>query len=109
VRDRVPTGMEIAAGEYGYDSLYFRCMLEAQAVDVLQLDATRCKGFTGFLAGSAVAVSFGCPLSAHCAPSLHMHVAYVQFPSFETWNISTITRESKRCFSKGSFRLEMDY
>jgi L-alanine-DL-glutamate epimerase-like enolase superfamily enzyme len=75
VRDRVPRAMEIAAGEYGYDSLYFRCMLEAEAVDVLQLDATRCKGFTGFLAGSAIAASFGCPISAHCAPSLHMHVA----------------------------------
>jgi L-alanine-DL-glutamate epimerase-like enolase superfamily enzyme len=75
VRDRAPDGMEIAAGEYGYDSLYFRHMLEAGAVDVIQLDATRCKGFTGFLKGAAVAASFGCPISAHCAPSLHMHIA----------------------------------
>jgi L-alanine-DL-glutamate epimerase-like enolase superfamily enzyme len=75
VRDAAPLGMEIAAGEYGYDSLYFRRMLEAEAVDVLQLDATRCKGFTGFLQGAAIAASFGCPLSAHCAPTLHMHVA----------------------------------
>lgn len=74
VRDGAAGGMEIAAGEYGYDSLYFRRMLEAEAVDVLQLDATRCKGFTGFLEGAAVASSFGCPISAHCAPSLHMHV-----------------------------------
>jgi L-alanine-DL-glutamate epimerase-like enolase superfamily enzyme len=66
--------MEIAAGEYGYDALYFRQMLEAEAVDVIQLDATRCKGFTGFLEGAAIAASFGCPISAHCAPSLHMHV-----------------------------------
>lgn len=74
VRDRAPNAMEIAAGEYGYDSLYFRHMLEAEAVDVIQLDATRCKGFTGFLEASAVAKGFGCPISAHCAPSLHMHV-----------------------------------
>lgn len=74
VRDRVPGSMEIAAGEYGYDSLYFRQMLEAGAVDVLQLDATRCKGFTGFLEGASVAASFGSPVSAHCAPSLHMHI-----------------------------------
>ena len=67
--------MEIAAGEYGYDSFYFRRMLEAEAVDVLQLDATRCKGITGFLEGAAIAASFGCPLSAHCAPSIHMHAA----------------------------------
>lgn len=77
VRDSAPGGMEIAAGEYGYDSLYFRRMLEAEAVDVLQLDATRCKGFTGFIEGAAIASSFGCPISAHCAPSLHMHVGCV--------------------------------
>ena len=75
VRDRAPRDMEIAAGEYGYDSFYFRRMMEAEAVDVIQLDASRCKGFTGFLEGAAVAASFGCPISAHCAPSLHMHVA----------------------------------
>lgn len=74
IRDRAPAGMDIAAGEYGYDCFYFRRMLEAGAVDVLQLDATRCKGFTGFLEGAAIAASFGCPTSAHCAPSLHMHV-----------------------------------
>lgn len=74
IRNHAPNEMEIAAGEYGYDAFYFRSMLEAQAVDVLQLDATRCKGFTGFLQGAAVAESFGCPISAHCAPSLHMHV-----------------------------------
>jgi len=74
VRDHAPDEMEIAAGEYGYDLFYFRRMLEAEAVDVLQLDATRCKGFTGFLQGAAIAASFGCPLSAHCAPSLHMHL-----------------------------------
>lgn len=74
VRDHAPDSMEIAAGEYGYDSLYFRRMLEAKAVDVVQLDATRCKGFSGFLEAAAVAASFGCPISAHCAPSLHMHI-----------------------------------
>lgn len=74
VRDHAPNTMAIAAGEYGYDSLYFRHMLEAEAVDVIQLDATRCKGFTGFLEAAAIAASFGCPISAHCAPSLHMHI-----------------------------------
>ena len=44
LRDRAPAGMDIAAGEYGYDLLYFRRMLEAGAVDVLQADATRCGG-----------------------------------------------------------------
>jgi len=49
VRDRAPGGMAIAAGEYGYDGWYFRRMLEAGAVDILQADATRAIGITGFL------------------------------------------------------------
>ncbi|MFZ0743519.1 MAG: enolase C-terminal domain-like protein [Terracidiphilus sp.] len=75
IRIAVPQAMEVAAGEYGYDSQYFRRMLEQKAVDVLQLDATRCMGFTGFLSAANVAASFNTPLSAHCAPTLHMHVA----------------------------------
>jgi L-alanine-DL-glutamate epimerase-like enolase superfamily enzyme len=75
MRDRAPAGMEIAAGEYGYDPFYFRCMLEAGAVDVLQADATRCGGYTGFLRAAALADAFGIPLSAHTAPALHLPVS----------------------------------
>ncbi|CAO3436316.1 enolase C-terminal domain-like protein [Azospirillum endophyticum] len=74
VRDRGPAGMAIAAGEYGYTPIYFRRMLEAEAVDVLQADATRC-GITGFLAAAALAEAFTTPLSAHTAPSLHSQAA----------------------------------
>jgi L-alanine-DL-glutamate epimerase-like enolase superfamily enzyme len=66
--------MEIAAGEYGYDPFYFRTMLEAGAVDVLQADATRCGGYTGFLKAAALADAWGLPLSAHTAPALHLPV-----------------------------------
>jgi len=72
VRDRAPAGMEIAAGEYGYDSNYFWRMLEAGAVDVLQADATRCGGVTGFLQASALCAARSMPLSAHTAPAIHM-------------------------------------
>jgi L-alanine-DL-glutamate epimerase-like enolase superfamily enzyme len=75
LRDRAPAAMEIAAGEYGFDSFYFRRMLEAGAVDVLQADATRCLGITGFLAAGALADAFGIDLSCHCAPALHLHAA----------------------------------
>jgi len=74
LRDRAPAGMEIAAGEYGYDPFYFRCMIEAGAVDVLQADATRCGGYTGFLKAAHLADAFGVPLSAHTAPALHLPV-----------------------------------
>jgi L-alanine-DL-glutamate epimerase-like enolase superfamily enzyme len=72
VRDRAPAGMEIAAGEYGYTLQYFRRMLEAGAVDVLQADATRCGGVTGFLQVGALCDGFAVPLSAHTAPALHV-------------------------------------
>jgi L-alanine-DL-glutamate epimerase-like enolase superfamily enzyme len=71
IRGGAPFGMDIAAGEYGYDAGYFRRMLDAQAVDVLQADARRC-GVHGFLAAATLCEAHGLTLSAHCAPSLHV-------------------------------------
>lgn len=75
IRENAPPGMRIAAGEYGYDSFYFRRMLAAEAVDVLQADATRCAGITGFLSAGNLCAAFSTPFSAHTAPSLHAHAA----------------------------------
>jgi L-alanine-DL-glutamate epimerase-like enolase superfamily enzyme len=75
IRDRAPAGMRIAAGEYGYDLWYFRRILEAGARDVLQADASRCAGITGFLRTSALTDARSLPLSAHCVPALHQHDA----------------------------------
>ncbi|APR87888.1 Mandelate racemase [Minicystis rosea] len=66
LRDRAPAGVDVAAGEYGYDIGYFRRMLEAGAVDVLQADASRC-GITGFLAVGALCEARSRPLRALCA------------------------------------------
>jgi L-alanine-DL-glutamate epimerase-like enolase superfamily enzyme len=74
IRDRAPVGMDVAAGEYGYDPFYFRRMLDAGAVDVLQADATRCGGISGFIAAHALCDARGLPLSAHCAPAVHVHL-----------------------------------
>jgi L-alanine-DL-glutamate epimerase-like enolase superfamily enzyme len=73
IRNRAPASVSVAAGEYGYDSIYFRRMLEAGAVDVLQADATRCAGFTGFIQAATLCDAFQIPLSAHTAPSIHQH------------------------------------
>jgi L-alanine-DL-glutamate epimerase-like enolase superfamily enzyme len=74
IRVRAPSGMNIAAGEYGYDSVYFRRMLEAAAVDVLQIDATRCTGVTGFLEAAALGAAYQVPVSSHTAPLIHAHL-----------------------------------
>ncbi|MGZ4181534.1 MAG: enolase C-terminal domain-like protein [Solirubrobacteraceae bacterium] len=73
LRDRGPAGMDIAAGEYGYEPAYFQRLLAAGAVDVAQADATRCGGITGLLAVAALCEAHQIPLSAHCAPQLHAH------------------------------------
>ena len=73
VRERVPPGMAVAAGEYATDAFGFRALLEAGAVDVLQADVTRCGGITGFLQADALCLAHGVPLSAHCAPALSVY------------------------------------
>ncbi len=98
IRDRAPAGMEIAAGEYGYDLFYFERMLEAGAVDVLQADATRCGGITGFLRAGILCECRSLPFSAHCA----RHCTFIQAAPcrlFATWNISTIMNASSTCSS----------
>lgn len=81
IRNRAPAGMEIAAGEYGYDDYYFRRMVEAGAVDVLQADATRCAGATGFMRAAALCSAWGIPFSAHTAPAIHMHLSCAAQPA----------------------------
>lgn len=71
LRDRMPPGVRVAAGEYAYTRQDFLDLLQGGCVDVLQADATRCGGFTGFFTAAALAQSFHLPLSAHTSPSLH--------------------------------------
>lgn len=80
LRDRGPAGTDIAAGGYGYDADYFRRMLGASAVDVLQADATRCGGVTGFLQAAALCDARHLPLSAHTAPTVHTHLGCAATP-----------------------------
>jgi L-alanine-DL-glutamate epimerase-like enolase superfamily enzyme len=67
--------LDVTAGEYGYDLPYFARMVEARAVDCLQVDVTRCGGITEWLRAAAVAAGRGLQVSGHCAPNLHAHVA----------------------------------
>jgi len=73
IRDQIDA--DIAAGEYGYDLVYFARMAAARAVDCLQVDVTRCGGISEWLRVAAVAAAHGLDVSGHCAPSLHAHVA----------------------------------
>jgi L-alanine-DL-glutamate epimerase-like enolase superfamily enzyme len=65
--------MAIAAGEYGWDLGYYRAMLGAGAVDVLQADVTRCGGITELLRLDGLCRAHGVAFSAHCAPAASAH------------------------------------
>jgi L-alanine-DL-glutamate epimerase-like enolase superfamily enzyme len=74
VRAGAPAGLAVAAGEYCYAPYEFARMLDAQAVDVLQADVTRCGGVTGMLNVGAQCAARQMRLSAHTSPAVHMHV-----------------------------------
>ena len=71
VRDAL--NCDVAAGEYvsELDEANRLCA----AVDCLQLDVTRCGGYTGWLRAAAAAQAHHLDVSGHCAPSLHAVVA----------------------------------
>ena len=66
--------LDVAAGEYAYVPADFRNLLDAGAVDCLQVDVTRCGGYTGFLHAAGLAEQYGLQVSAHCAPQVSAHV-----------------------------------
>lgn len=73
LRDTVPGGVAVAAGEYGWNLPAFQRLLDAGAVHCLQADVTRCGGFSGFRRVAALCDSRSVDLSGHCAPQLSAH------------------------------------
>jgi len=65
---------DVAAGEYSWSLADSARLIEAGAVDCLQLDVTRCGGVTEFIRGAALAAANHLQVSGHCAPNLHAHV-----------------------------------
>ena len=65
---------DVAAGEYSWSLADSARLIDAGAVDCLQLDVTRCGGITEFLRGAALAAAHNLQVSGHCCPSLHAHV-----------------------------------
>jgi L-alanine-DL-glutamate epimerase-like enolase superfamily enzyme len=70
---RAALGCDVTAGEYAADLCDIRALLPV--VDCLQLDVTRCGGYSGWLRGAALAQAHNLQVSAHCAPALHAPVA----------------------------------
>jgi len=70
IREPAPPGMDVTAGEYGYDVTCFRRLLAADAVDVRPAGATHCAGITGFMRAAPLCEAFDLPLTSHWAPSI---------------------------------------
>lgn len=79
--EHAPPIMNIAAGEYCYVLDDARLLIEAQAVDVLQADVTRCGGVTNFLKIGNVCETYHLPLSAHTSPSIHATLCCALVPA----------------------------
>lgn len=79
--EHAPPIMNIAAGEYCYVLDDARLLLEAQAVDVLQADVTRCGGVTNSLEIGNVCETYHFPLSAHTSPSVHATLCCALVPA----------------------------
>jgi L-alanine-DL-glutamate epimerase-like enolase superfamily enzyme len=94
VRDHLD--LDVAAGEYGYDETYFATMVAAEAVDCLQVDVTRCGGYTCAprrLPGHAASRCRRTALRTSTPTLLPL------FRTFATSSTSTITTGSRRCSS----------
>jgi L-alanine-DL-glutamate epimerase-like enolase superfamily enzyme len=74
-RVRDSTVADVTAGEYGDSLSSFGHLLAAEAVDCVQVDVTRCGGYTEWRRICALAAAHGLEVSGHCAPSLHLPVA----------------------------------
>ena len=73
---RVRRGLsaDVAAGEYVWRAADARVLLDAGAVDCLQIDVTRCGGITAWREIAGLAADAGLDVSAHCAPQLAARV-----------------------------------
>ncbi|MGW4247087.1 enolase C-terminal domain-like protein [Nocardia sp. NPDC004722] len=70
---RAAVRCDVAAGEYICGDTDALRLIDS--VDCLQLDVTRCGGYTGFLRAATLAAAYHRDISAHCAPALHASVA----------------------------------
>lgn len=68
------TDIPLGTGEHEYTKYGARDLIIAEAVDYLQVDVTRCGGYTEMLKISALAQSFNLALAPHAMEHMHMHL-----------------------------------
>lgn len=69
------TDIPLGTGEHEYTKFGARDLLINQAADYLQMDATRCGGFTEMLKVRALSQAWNVYLAPHAMEHIHMHIA----------------------------------
>jgi L-fuconate dehydratase len=82
--------VKVATGEHGHGRVLFKQLLQAEAIDVLQLDATRVGGVNENLAILLLAARFGVPVCPHAGGvglcEMVQHLAMFDFVAVSgTW------------------------
>lgn len=73
-RFRRGTDVPLATGEHEYTRFGVRDLVVAGAVDVLQVDATKCGGYTETLRMNAIAQAWNITFAPHAMEHMHMHL-----------------------------------
>jgi L-fuconate dehydratase len=62
---RAVAPIKVATGEHTHNTVMFKQLLQAEAIDILQLDASRVAGVTENIAILVLAAKFGVPVCPH--------------------------------------------
>lgn len=73
VRDRAPSRVEVAAGRRCFDTVFLDHLTTTGALDCVELNVSRCGGYTGFLAAAALVDARGLDCATTGAPQLSAH------------------------------------
>lgn len=74
-----PYGIGVATGEHAHNRMVFKQLLQAEAIDVCQIDSVRLAGVSEVLSVLLMAAKFGIPVCPHAGGvSLCEHVIHLR-------------------------------
>lgn len=82
-----PSGIGVATGEHAHNRMIFKQLLQAEAIDVCQVDSVRLGGVSEVLAVLLMAAKFGVPVCPHaggvglCEHVIHLRLALFTLPA----------------------------
>lgn len=88
-----PYGIGVATGEHAHNRMVFKQLLQAEAIDVCQIDSVRLAGVTEVLSVLLMAAKFGIPVCPHAGGvSLCEHVIHLRSVSIPLGIYVDLTR-----------------